>query len=339
MIHRFLCVVAALVALVATSALFQGLLPPSIPEGVAEKLTFFMRHKDEFDTLFLGSSRFYYAVSPEIFDGITREKGIPTRTFNFGIDGMRPPENFYVLDQILKTEPRSLRWVFLEIGDIQTNSRADILGTQRLLYWHDWPRTALMLRKAMDPQGRSKWYQKLNRLWSTRGNIALQLALFEKRFTNVGRAADFFPSQTDVRALESNPKLGPKADGYRHAGEAMSPERAEIFRRKLAEEISVSRPEFIDPYAESAYRDCATKIRHLGAAPIFVVAPSIFQASARFRKVPPGPLLSFNDCKAYPQLCDTKVRVDEEHLTNEGAAEFTRLLALEFVRAVIHSPF
>jgi hypothetical protein len=339
MIRRFLCVSVALVALVATSALFHALLPPSIPEGVAEKLEFFTRHRDEFDTLFLGSSRFYYALSPEIFDGITRENGVPTRAFNFGIDGMRPPENFYVLEQILKTEPRSLKWVFVEIGDIQTNSRADILGTQRLLYWHDWPRTALMLRKAMNPQGRAKWYQELNRLWSTRGNLALHFVLFEKQFTNVGRADDLLRSQTDVRSFESNPRLGPKADGYRRAGEAMSPERAENFRRKLAEELAAVRPEFIDPYAESAYRDCATKIRHLGAAPIFVVAPSIFQAPALFRKEPPGPLLSFNDCKTYPQLCDAKVRVDEEHLTNEGAAEFTRLLALEFVRAVIHSPF
>jgi hypothetical protein len=167
----------------------------------------------------------------------------------------------------------------------------------------------------------------------------LHLALFEKQFTNVGRAADFFSSQTDVPALESNPKLGPKGDGYRRAGEAMSPERAENFRRKLADEVSASRPEFIDPYAESAYRDCATKIRHLGAAPIFVVAPSIFQAPTLFRKEPPGPLLLFNDCKTYPQLCDTKVRVDEEHLTNEGAAEFTRLVALEFVHSIIYSQF
>ena len=43
-------------------------------------------------------------------------------------------------------------------------------------------------------------------------------------------------------------------------------------------------------------------------------------------------MLVFNDAKTYPQLYDTKVRVDEQHLTNEGAAEFTRLLALEFVR-------
>ena len=318
--------------LLATILVFHELLPPAIPEGVVEKLQFFAKHKDKFDTLFLGSSRFYYAVSPEGFDSITRENGVPTRTFNFGIDGMNPPENFYVFDQILKTKPRNLKWVFVEFDNIQTKSQVNILGTQRLLYWHDWRRTALTLRKAINPRPRTKWYQRLNRLWSARRELILHLALFEKQFTNVGRAADFFSSQTEMRALESDPKLGPKGDGYRLAGVAMSPERAENFRRKLAKEISVSRPEFIDPYAESAYRDCATKIRHLGAAPIFVVAPSIFQSPMRFRESPPpGPLLVFNDCKTYPQLYDTKVRVDEQHLTKEGAAEFTRVLALEFI--------
>jgi hypothetical protein len=330
--YRFVCVAAGFGALLATSLLYHALLPPSIPEGVAEKLSFFAKHKDEFDTLFLGSSRFYYAVSPESFDKITRENGVPTRAFNFGIDGMNPPENFYVLDQILKTEPRSLKWIFVEVDNIETKSHLKILGTQRLLYWHDWPRTALTLQKAINPRPDTKWYQRVNRLWSARRELILHLALFEKQFTNVGRAADFFASLLETPVLESNPKLGPKGDGYRLAGTAMSPERAEHFRRKLAEEVSASHSEFIDPYAENGYRDCASRIRRLGAEPIFVVAPSIFQSPLRFRESPPpATLLVFNDSKTYPQLYDPKVRVDDQHLTNEGAAEFTRLLALKFV--------
>jgi hypothetical protein len=329
--HRLICVASAFGALLATSLIYHALLPPSIPEGVAEKLEFFAKHKDEFDTLFLGSSRFYYAVAPESFDNITRENGVPTRSFNFGIDGMNPPENFYVLDQILKTEPRSLKWIFVEVDNIETKSHLKILGTHRLLYWHDGPRTALTLQKAINPRPRTKWHQKLNRLWSARRELILHLGLFEKQFTNVGRAADYFSSLAKVRAVESNPKLGPRGDGYKLAGAAMSPERAENFRRKLAQELADSRPEFIDPYAESAYRDCAAKIRQLGAAPIFVVAPSIFQSPLLFRKEPPGPLLAFNDSKTYPQLYDAKVRVDDQHLTDTGSAEFTRLLALKFV--------
>jgi len=322
---------AGFVALLATSALYHAFLPPSLPEGVVEKLRFFEKHKDEFDTLFLGSSRFYYAISPEAFDRVTRENGVPTRAFNFGIDGMNPPETFYVLDQILKTQPRSLKWLFVEVDNIETKSHLKILGTQRLLYWHDWPRTALTLRKAINPRPETKWYQRLNRHWTARRELILHLALFEKQFTNVGRAADFFSSWTGSRGLKSDFLLGPEGNGYRLAGAAMTPERAENFRRKLAEELSAPRSELIDPYAELAYRDCAARIRDLGATPIFVVAPSIFQSPLRFRQSPPAAFLVFNDAKTYPQLYDTKVRVDQQHLTNEGAAEFTRLLAIEFV--------
>src|SRR2546430_2168218 len=91
--------VIALAAFLATSAVIHSLLPPIIPKGIAAKLKFFTEHKDEFDTVIVGTSRLYYSASPEIFDATTRENGLTTHTFNFGIDGMHPPENFYVLEQ------------------------------------------------------------------------------------------------------------------------------------------------------------------------------------------------------------------------------------------------
>ena len=308
-------------------------MPPSNPEGVAEKLAFFAKHKDEFDTFFLGSSRFHYALSPERFDTITRENGVPTRTFNFGVDGMSPPETFYVLEQILKTQPRNLKWVFLEFDNIQTKLHADILGTQRLLYWHDWPRTALTLRKAVDPSGQGKWYQKLNRLWSARRNLLSHLALFQKQFANAGRGAELFSRPSEVR----RPRIEPEAGAERRRLSALRstdvPGAApRISGANWPRRLPRRAPNSSIPYAEGAYRDYAAKLRQLGAGLIFVVPPSIFQSPMLFRATPPpGPLFAFNDCKTYPQLCDTKVRVDEQHLTDEGAAEFTRLLALEFV--------
>jgi len=331
--NNFLCVAIALVALLGTSALFHAFLPPPIPEGVAAKLEFFAEHKDEFDTLFVGTSRFYYAVSPEIFDQITRENGVPTRTFNFGIDGMHPPENFYVLEQILKTKPRNLKWVFVECEDVQTMWTPEVRDTRRVLYWHDWKRTLMIMKKTINPRGGAKWYGKIVRLRLAWRDVVTNLTLFAKRASNVGWVADFFSPQDGGSALQAELELGPNRDGYRLAGPAMSAERAVRFQQKLADEVSASRTRFIDPYAENGCRDSAAQIRQVGAEPIFVVTPVIWQSRYRFRNSPPpGPLLGFNDSKAYPSLFDTKVRVDEGHLTKEGAEEFTRLLAREFVR-------
>jgi hypothetical protein len=328
---NLVCVSVALLAFIATSGVIHSLLPPLIPKGVAAKLEFFAQHKDEFDTLLMGTSSIYYSVSPEIFDQTTRENGMPTRTFNFGIDAMHPPENFYVLDQILKTHPHKLKWVFLETANVETKLHK-ALGTERAVYWHDWPRTVLALRKALNPRGDAKWYVKISRLWLARRDLAAHLTLFAQRFGSVGRGTEFlFPQD---RKAEAALELGPKRDGYRLAGQAMTAENAASFQKRLAEEIAGARPKPLDAFADETYRSYATRLRKIGAAPVFVVPPLIFQSPVSFRESPPGPLLSFNDARTYPMLFDTKVRIDDAHLTSEGAEEFTRLLAREFVRRV-----
>ena len=325
-------VLSALIALAAfltTSAVIHSLLPPIVPKGVAAKLEYFAEHKDEFDTLTVGTSSIYYSVSPEIFDRTTAEGGLSTHTFNFGIDALHPPENFYVLDQILKTQPRNLKWVLLETANIETKLHK-ILGTERAVYWHDWPRTLVALRKALNPRGDTRWYIKVSRLWVARRDLATHLTLFAQRFGNVGRATDFFFPRD--RKAEAALELGPKRDGYRLAGPAMSAEEAVSFQTRLAQEIAQAQPKPLDPFADEAYRTFATRFREIGAAPVFVVPPLIFQSPIAFRNAPPGPLLTFNDATTYPMLFDTKVRIDDAHLTREGAEEFTRLLAREFVR-------
>ena len=73
---------------------------PDIDE-VSQKLHFFEAHKNEFDTVFIGSSRTYHQISPGIFDDVMRENGRPTHSFNFGVDGMNLPESAYLLEQVL----------------------------------------------------------------------------------------------------------------------------------------------------------------------------------------------------------------------------------------------
>jgi hypothetical protein len=169
-----------------------------------------------------------------------------------------------------------------------------------------------------------------------RRDLAAHLTLFVQRFANVGRATEFFFPQN--RKAEADLELGPRRDGYRLAGQAMSAEDARSFQKRLAEEIAQARPRPLDPVADDSYRGYAARFRKIGAAPLFVVPPLIFQSPIGFRQAPPGPLLSFNDARTYPILFDTRVRIDDAHLTREGAEEFTRLLAQEFVRTIGATP-
>jgi len=331
----FLYVAIALAAFIATSTVIHALLPPMIPKGVAAKLKYFSEHKDEFDTVIVGTSQLYYSVSPKIFDATTRENGMPTRSFNFGIDGMHPPENFYVLDQILKTKPKNLKSVLLELGEVRARW-IPILGTQRAVYWHDWPRTELTLKQALNPRGNANWFIQITRLWVARRDLASNLVLFGRQFANAGRLADLLPAAERERFEDAALELGPNRDGYRLAGDAMSAERAVSYQERLAEEISTARPKILDPATQQGYRDAAALIRAAGAKPIFVIPPTIFQSPLQFsQSPPPAPIIAFNDAGKFPEYYDPKSRIDDSHLIREEAEKFTVVLAREFVSQAV----
>jgi hypothetical protein len=334
LVTRLFNVAVALAALVGTSATLHRVLPQTPVENVSPKLRFFAEHKDEFDTLFIGTSRIQHHVSPQLFDHTTAAAGHATHSFNFGVDGMHPPENFYVTEQILALKPRRLKWVFTEFEDMQLGWSRDVGGTRRLAYWHTWKWTALSLDRAINPRGESAWYGKLGRVLLRRREIVMHLYVFARRFANVGQVADLIQSRSVNRDAEMKSQLGPAGDGYQPPLAPMRPERVARYTQKLQSETSSARPRLVDPYSEKTYRDHAARFAALGARTFFVLTPVASQSPLRFRSPPPppGPVLLFNDARKYPQLFDPAVRADEGHMSQQAADEFTRLLAQEFLK-------
>ena len=60
------------------------------------------------------------------------------------------PETAYLLEQILNLKPRNLRWVFIEYDEVQTKWSPENQTSRRALYWADWKRVSLLLRKLTD---------------------------------------------------------------------------------------------------------------------------------------------------------------------------------------------
>src|SRR4051812_35293746 len=88
----------ALAALVSSCLTIHALRPfPDIPK-LTPKLRYFTAHKDEFDTIFIGSSHVFRGIVPKAFDSATGSAALPTHSFNFGLDGMQPPESLYFLN-------------------------------------------------------------------------------------------------------------------------------------------------------------------------------------------------------------------------------------------------
>jgi hypothetical protein len=315
---------------------------PEIDAGVSQKFRFFAAHKDEFDTLFIGSSRIYFQISPAIFDRITRESGLSTRSFNFGIGGMYLPETAYLLEQILRLKPRNLKWVFIEYDELQTKWSPENQTSRRALYWVDWKRVSLLLRKLTDAGTDAVWpnpakvrdiilYQKDEE--STRTLLTFYATQLEKNYTNVARATDvlnyFLDRDTKERRVSY---LGAAGDGYVARPNRMSPGQAAGYERGLATATAQSGTRPLSSYTLEAYRQCAQEVRKIGATPIFLITPSTTQISIQSENTGlSGVVMAFNNPRTYPNLYRTELRRDGQHLTKSGAEEFTRIVAANFV--------
>jgi hypothetical protein len=331
-------------AFLLTCVGLRAILPfPEIDGGVSQKFRFFAAHKDEFDTLFIGSSRVYFQISPAIFDRVTQESGMPTHSFNFGIGGMYLPETAYLLEQILNLKPRNLRWVFIEYDEVQTKWSPENQTSRRALYWADWKRVSLLLRKLTDAGTDPLWLlnpaklrdimRRQNDEKSTRSLLTFYAGQFEKNYTNVARAGDvlayFLGSDTKERRASY---LGSASNGYVIRPNRMSPSQAATYERGLAAAMAEAGTRPLSPYAVEAYMQCAREVRKIGAAPIFLITPSTTEINVATEGTrTPGVLMAFNDPRTYPNLFRSDVRRDGQHLTKSGAEEFTRIVAANFV--------
>ena len=336
--------VSAAAFLIACAALHVVLPFPEIDGGVSQKFRFFAAHKDEFDTLFIGSSRVYFQISPAIFDRVTREDGMPTHSFNFGIGGMYLPETAYLLEQILKLKPRNLKWVFIEYDEMQTKWSPENQTSRRALYWADWKRVSLLLRKLTDAGTDSLWLPSPAKLRdivlrqndekNTRSLLTFYTGQFEKHYTNVARATDvlqrFLGSDTKERRARY---LGAANDGYVTRPNRMSPDQTAEYERGLAAAMSQTDTHSLSPYALQAYRQCEEDVRKIGATPIFLITPSTTELNvATENNGLTSLVMAFNDPRIYPNLYRSDVRRDGQHLTKSGAQEFTRIVAANFVQ-------
>jgi hypothetical protein len=335
--------IAATAFLITCIGLHAVLPFPEIDGGVSQKFRFFSAHKDEFDTLFIGSSRIYFQISPAIFDRVTRESGLPTHSFNFGIGGMYLPESAYLLEQILNLKPRNLRWVFIEYDEMQTKWSAENQTSRRALYWADWKRVSLLLRKLTDTGIGPLWLPPPTKLRdivlrqkdekNTRSLLTFYATQVERNYTNVARAADvldhFLGHNTNERRASY---LGVASDGYVTRPNRMSPSQAAAYERELAAAVAQSSTRALSPYALEAYRQCAQEVRNIGATPIFLITPSTTQINVAAEGTGlTGIVMAFNNPRTYPSLYRSTVRRDVQHLTKSGADEFTRLVAANFV--------
>jgi len=314
--------------LVAVCASIRFALPFPQVSGVYQKWLYFAKNKDRYDVLFLGSSRFYHQVIPKQFEErVAAAAGHKVRAFNFGYDGMWPPESFWMLRQLLAMKPANLRWVFMDCVDIVAKLDDRNASTLRTAYWHDAPHTAMALDSIADMPipPRRKWslavrhVTYLFRQWTNQGCGAEWLK-FEFGLDKRKKARRWDPPKgwANSEGYEPEPAR-PFSDSDRAAFET------EVAARRDNASATPTRRSFL-----RALNGIVGEVRAAGAEPILVVPPTV-DPRENFRDFPPGVIVwRYQDPGAYPALYAVENRYDASHLNHSGAQVFTDLLATRF---------
>jgi hypothetical protein len=90
-------------------------LPAQVGGRIGRKLNWLEGHKDNFDVVFVGSSRVFHGLSPRIFDQVAAANGFRCHSFNLGMDSMGMAQSMDVIRDLVSTQPRNLKYVIFEL--------------------------------------------------------------------------------------------------------------------------------------------------------------------------------------------------------------------------------
>ena len=336
-----------LATFVASCAWLGRCLPFPDVSMVWRKMEHLARHGDEYDVLFLGSSRVQSQIMPSIFDRIAGENGVPVKSFNAGIPAMVSPEDSYVLEEILRRPHPRLRWVFVELSRLET--ALDREGTSRFGYWHDAARLMLIVRRlwgqaienqsalAKDP---AATFGARCGIWNAAAGQILGHARYGlTRAINLGRGTEVMERwlRPPGEKSRSGKSMGEKGDGWMPGDpdlQQMSGAMAEKYEKLYTERLAKpSGKERGDPVSQLALERLLAAVGKSGATPVLIVPPTpteqhFFPTVERERELT---VLDFSDVRQYAALFAPEHRRDVEHINTVGAELFTQIIAQRFV--------
>ena len=301
---------------------------PKVPLVFAKR-QYFAENAERIDTIFIGSSRVYSQVDPQQFDAEVAALGGRAQSVNLACSGRWPPESLYFLRQIIALRPARLRWVFIEIMPLNANLETRNDQTLRTAYWHDWLHTRMACVEVLTSPRAAVEKARL---------VIEHAAIFARWNLRLGAGAEALRERVLPEKPERPAAWIGRAGFQPQTGRQVSAAALPAYLRDLAQLRRRPPPTPASALYTAALRDLAGAVRRAGAEPVFLLTPTVY-ASDVIIGLPAGvPVFSFSDPAQYPALYAPEHHYDAWHLNEEGAAEFTSLLAQRFAEHQRRAP-
>lgn len=341
------CVLLGVLAFAGASAILRTLVPWPEEYGLRAKHDWFVRHKDEFDVAFLGSSRVFRGIDPRVIDASLAAAGVSARSCNLAVGGMTGFESDYFLKELLELRPAQLKTVVIE--DQPWDASSYFLGntfSSRSIFWHSPAETMLALRSVAasdEPVER-----KLEHAWTHVRLCGMKLANVAQgpriALDLLGRSHD--PLKRALTTSELDSARGFQALDDLVAGEfaawreKMLARRAEFEAMVAGIPAENARAVDVSRYDFDALAVQVRTAEHAGVALVRLLPPASSGQPEALELARRGVfrlLLDYNDPIRYPQFFAVERRFDDHHLDSVGAAELSRLVGADLA-PILGSP-
>ena len=337
-----------LAALFFAASFFRGLLPRMQVVGVSTKIAFLQNRGDQYDVLFVGTSRIHHQIIPALFDHVMSDAGMPTHSFNLGIDGLRTPEDNFVLENSLAGRSRPLRWIVLECKDINLRMQDIDQGTTRSVYWHDSRRMWMLAQRWVwgGFGGQLTLQQHVRQIRDDAEVLGKHCELYLQNELSVGALSGLPSTLTQKREPPKIEKAeSVLLDGYLSEGNptVVSTEAISYVEKLKKLRTKPATPDYGDRASQMLLRRERDLAAKYGAELVLIIPPTLKES-----KFTPDPtlrptlkLLDFDRPDQFPELFALRNRRDETHLNERGAEILTNLLAQQLIRLErsVENPF
>ncbi len=299
---------------------------------LSPKLAAYQAHADQYDTVFLGTSRTFYHIVPDEVEAAAESAGCPRpNVFNFGVFGLTGAEQDWLVDQVLDAGQGTLRTLVIE--DPLPEARSlDNATNERARFFHGPSEYGSTVESITSfPESAPK---QVFRLGIFGAGVAYDLS-------GVGRAASvFFPAPETPDPF----KLDMEFDGFEVLGSRPTPDiearRKDFLDHPDTLDVAMAR------YGVASDENVAARavyleerLRHIRAlginAALFISPdPAELDRTPRVgvelaRIAPDLPVLNFNRPDVYPALFERSLWFDQSHYGESGARALSRVAGAE----------
>lgn len=290
-------------------------------------------HADQFDTVFVGTSRTLYHVIPDEVEAAASAAGCPGwSVFNFGVQGLNGAEQDWLIDRVVETGGDALKRVVIEETLPQPKDLAEATN-KRARFFH----------------GPGQYDAIVSSIWSFpestpkrafRTGVAAYGVVYD--LSGVGRASERFFPQPGEDWIHN---FDFREDGFEALGEVTS-DGIEARRAAFLEDqtefhamIENYDPNGTAPNLDARAAYTLSKIERLRAKGLnasYYIAPNPtelprvpYVGQAVAAAAPDFTIMNFNQPDLYPELFITDEWHDDAHLLREGATKLSRQIGAD----------